>query len=162
MYDWIVFLHIAGTFGFLLAHGASMSVSYALLREKNLERIRALLELSGNSFRLMYLSLYALLISGIIAGFMGRWWGRGWIWASLALLVAIIVAMAILGGRIYGGARKAGGLPYFERGKVQPPQETVNLDEMHALLAQGKPHLLALIGYGGILVIAWLMMFKPF
>ena len=79
MYPWIVFLHVAGGFGFMLAHGASASVAFALRRERNLERLRALLDLSSGSFNVMYLSLLVLLAAGIVAGFMQKWWGQGWI-----------------------------------------------------------------------------------
>ncbi len=162
MYIWMLFLHIAGTFGFLLAHGASASVSYALRGERSPERIRALLELSAASYRVMYPALLLLLVSGIIAGFQGRWWRYGWIWASLVLLIAIVWAMSVLGSRYYGQARKAAGLPYFEKGKTLPAVEALSPAEVEAILAKTNPHLLTLIGFGGILLIAWLMMFKPF
>lgn len=162
MYPWLVYLHLLGLFGFLLAHGASSSASFSLRHERNLERIRALLELSGSSFSVMYGSLLVLLVSGITAGVIGRWWGQAWIWVSLILLILIMGAMAGLGSRIYGGARKAAGLPYFEGTKQQPPIEPAGEAEIHALLARGSPVLLTVIGYGGLAVIAWLMMFKPF
>jgi len=162
MYPWLVFLHILGTFGFLLAHGASASASFALRRERNLERVRGILELSASSYGVMYLSLLVLLVSGITAGFMGRWWGHGWIWISLGLLVVILFAMFGMGSRIYGGARKAAGLPYVEKGKQNPPGEPASPEEIDALLSKGNPWLLTAIGYGGVAVIAWLMMFKPF
>jgi hypothetical protein len=162
MYAWMLYLHIAGTFGFLLAHGASASVSYALRRERSPERIRTLLELSAGTYRVMYPALLLLLISGIVAGFQGRWWRYGWIWTSLALLIAIVVAMSVLGSRFYGQARKAAGMPYYEKGKTQPPVEPLSQAEIEAILEQANPHLLTLIGFGGILLIAWLMMFKPF
>jgi MFS family permease len=110
----------------------------------------------------MYLSLLLLLASGIIAGFMGQWWDSGWIWASLLLLIAIIVAMAILGGAIYSRVRKAAGLPYSERGKPFPAEPPRSPEEVQTQLAMANPILLAVVGYGGILVILWLMMFKPF
>ena len=53
MYPWLVFVHLLGLFGFLLAHGASSSAAFALRRERNLERVRALLELSANSYGVM-------------------------------------------------------------------------------------------------------------
>jgi MFS family permease len=162
MYTWFVFLHVLGAFGFLLAHGASASAAFALRHERNLDRVRALLELSANSYGVMYLSLLVLLVSGIIAGFIGQWWGWGWIWASLALLVAILLAMGGLGSRIYGKARKAVGLPYFENWKTQPPREPASAEQIDGLLAKGNPVLLSVIGYGGFAVITWLMMFKPF
>jgi len=38
----------------------------------------------------------------------------------------------------------------------------LSASEIDALLAAGRPMLLAVIGFGGAAVIAWLMMFKPF
>jgi len=163
MYQWLTFLHILGVFGFLLAHGASASVAYALRQERNHERVRALLTLSATSYPLMYLSLLILLVTGIIVGLMGDWWGRGWIWTSLILLIAIIVAMSVLGSNKLSVLRKALGLPYFERGKTQPAIAPASAQEIDAILAkEGNPHLLTTIGFGGIAVVAWLMMFKPF
>lgn len=162
MYPWLVYLHVAALFAFLLAHGASASAAYALRRERSPERLRTLLDLSAASYRVMYPALLLLLLSGIIAGFIGRWWGTGWIWTSLVLLVAMIVLMSVFGSRFYGLARKAAGLPYFESGKTQPPVEPSSPAEVEAYLAKANPHLLTLIGFGGILLIAWLMMFKPF
>lgn len=164
MHPWIVFVHLLGVFGFLLAHGASASVAFALRRERNLDRVRALLELSSNSYGVMYASLLVLLVGGIVGGFTypGGAWSWGWIWISLGLLIAILVAMTLLGSSIYGGARKATGLPFMEGMKQHPPIEPASAEELDALLAKGNPLLLTIVGYGGIAVIAWLMMFKPF
>ena len=162
MYQWLVFLHVLGVFGFLLAHGASVGAAFALRNERNLERARALLLQSASTYPIMYLSLLTLVVSGIITGVMGNWWGRGWIWASLILLVAIFVAMTLFGSRVYGGVRKAIGLPYYDSGKIHPPVEPLAAQEIDALLAKGNPMLLTVVGYGGIAVVAWLMMFKPF
>ena len=162
MYPLLMFLHVVGVFGFLMAHGVSASVSFALRGERNLEWVRALLMLSAQSYPVMYGSLLLLLIAGVILGFMGSWWGRAWIWVSLVLLIAIIVLMSRFGSRIYGGARKMTGLPYMERGKSQPPIEPASAEEINALLDKGNPMLLTVIGFGGIVIIAWLMMAKPF
>jgi len=110
----------------------------------------------------MYASLGLLLLTGIIAAFMGNWWGRGWIWLSLGLLVAIMVAMTALGSRYYTQVRKAVGVEYMEGMKMQPPLDPASPEVIDALLARGRPMLIAVIGFGGIAVIAWLMMFKPF
>ena len=97
MYPWIVFLHVAGGFGFMLAHGASASVAFALRRERNLERLRALLDLSSGSFNVMYLSLLVLLAAGDTAGFMQKWWGQGWkfSWMIGRFLVGLSLKMLI-------------------------------------------------------------------
>jgi hypothetical protein len=50
----------------------------------------------------------------------------------------------------------------MEGGKTRPPIEPTSAEEINALLDQGNPMLLTIIGYGGIVIIAWLMMFKPF
>jgi hypothetical protein len=162
MYSWLVFLHLAGALGFMMAHGASASVAFALRRERNPERVRSLLELSADSYGVMYLSLLVLIVSGIMAGFVGQWWGRGWIWAALGVLIAIGAAMSMLGSRLYSGARKAAGLPYFESGKRHPPLEPAGAAEIEARLAKGNPLLLTAIGLGGLVIILWLMVFKPF
>lgn len=161
-YPWLTFLHILGVFGFLLAHGASASVAFALRQERNHERVRALLTLSASSYPIMYLSLLVLLVTGIITGIMGDWWGRGWIWVALVLLIAILAAMYSLGTNKFGGLRKAVGLPYSDSAKTQLTFEPASAEEINALLAQGNPMLLSIIGFGGIAVVAWLMMFKPF
>jgi hypothetical protein len=164
MHPWLVFLHVLGVFGFLLAHGVSAGAAFALRRERNPERIRALLEMSANSYGVMYPSLYGLLLTGIITGFTypGGAWRYGWIWVALILLIALVVAMMILGAPIYDEARKVAGLPYRIKGKPQPPVEPASAEEIDAQLAKGDPMLLTVIGFGGIAVIAWLMMFKPF
>ena len=162
MYVWLVLLHVIGVFGFLMAHGVSAGVSFALRSERDLERVRALLMLSAKSYPVMYGSLLLLLVVGVVLGFMGSWWGRAWIWISLILLIAIVVLMARFGSSVYGDARKLTGLPYMERGKIQPPIEPAGPEEINALLDRGNPLLLTVIGFGGIVVIAWLMMAKPF
>ncbi len=44
LYQVVVFLHILFVIGFLLAHGVSASVSYAIKKERDVNRIRALLD----------------------------------------------------------------------------------------------------------------------
>ena len=153
LYRIIVFLHVISTFGFLLSHGASVSMAFALKRERDSQKIRALLNLSSASYPLMISTLLASIVFGIIAGFQGHWWKFGWIWTSMALLVVIIALMYFWGSRIYGAARKAMELPSEPSGSNE---------ELFAILKKSNPVLLTLIGYGGYAIIAWLMMFKPF
>jgi hypothetical protein len=159
MYIWLVFLHVLGIFGFLIAHGASASVFFALKRERNMDRICLLLQLSSRAARIMGGSLLLLLVSGVIAGFIGRWWGRGWIWLSLILLIALFVSMSLFGTRILNEIRMGVGLP---SAYGQPPRpEWLSMEELDALRSHIHPVRLTLIGFGGLSVIAWLMMFKP-
>ena len=162
MYPILVSLHVAGVFGFLMAHGVSAGVAYRLRSERSPEKVRALLELSAASYPVMYGSLGLLFILGIVLGFMGSWWGRAWIWIALILLIAIVVLMTRFGSSLYGEARKLAGLPYMAGGKPQPPIEPASAEALNAALDKGNTALLTAIGLGGIVVIAWLMMFKPF
>ncbi len=164
MYSWIVYLHVLATFAFLLAHGVSSVVALRLRNQRDPALARAWLELnaSGGVMAALYGSLLTLLVSGIISGFLGDWWGSGWIWLSLLLLIGIIVAMFLLGSRNYSQVRKALGMAWFDGRKAQPPGAPAPADEIEALLAKAPAVSLAVIGFGGIAVILWLMMFKPF
>jgi hypothetical protein len=162
VYDWLLFLHVLGTFGFLLAHGASATVAFQLRRERNRERICALLDLSSSSYGVMYSSLGLLLVSGIITGFLGRWWRYIWIWAALGLLIAIVLLMYALASDYYNKVRKAAGMPYFEGRKERPGIEPATPAEIDALLTSRRPVELMAIGGGGLALILWLMIFKPF
>lgn len=160
MYVWLVFLHLLGIFGFLIAHGVSASIFFALKRERNVERICWLLQLSVSSARIMIISLLTLLISGIITGFLGHWWRFGWIWLSLGLFFGIYAGMSILGTRILNEVRIGVGLP---SAYGQPPKpERFSVEELNAQLDRIHPYRLSMIGFGGLAMIAWLMIFKPF
>lgn len=149
LYRIIVFLHVISVFGFLLSHGTSVSMAFALKRERDSQKIRALLSLSAASYPLMLSTLLASILFGIIAGFQGHWWKFGWIWTSIALLVVIFGLMYFLGSKVYGAAREAA-------------EQSASDEVLIPILEKSNPVLLTLIGYGGYAIIAWLMMVKPF
>ena len=93
MHRWWVLLHIAGAFGFLMAHGVSAYAVLRLRKERDPVRVSQLLEMSSSSIGLMWNAIGLLLIGGVVAGFTGHFWGQGWIWAAIVLLLAITVAM---------------------------------------------------------------------
>ena len=162
MYSWVVFLHMVSVFGFLTTHGASVMASLRLRKERNLERVRALLDLSSYTFNTMYSFFGLLMLSGIVAGFMKHWWGKGWIWAALGLLVAMTAAMYALASPYYSRLRKTAGLPYFQGMRGRPAEPSGSQEDLARLLASSRPLLIAGIGVVGLVVILWLMMFKPF
>ncbi|HZY44861.1 MAG TPA: DUF2269 family protein [Anaerolineae bacterium] len=163
MYELIKFLHVASVFLFLLSHGASANVSFQLKNERKPERIRALLDLSNWSFIGMGVGFLLLLITGIIDSFAGPWADHnGWIWVSIGLLLAITVSMSVLGSMFYTKVRAAVGVPPYKRSDQQALGETKSEEEIAKLLNTNQPIILSLIGFGGILIIAYLMMFKPF
>jgi hypothetical protein len=162
MYRWLVLLHVLSVFGFLMAHGISVGVAFALRRERNLDRIQALLNLSGNTIGVLHGVFLILLASGVASGFIGRWWGHGWIWLSLGLLLAIYIYMGVAAAVYYSQVRKAVGLGYMEGTKAKPPVEPADEVMLDTLLRQSRPITLAVVGFGGLAVITWLMEFKPF
>ena len=72
-----------GAFLFVMGHGASMWVSYQIRRERDVARIKVLLEMSRRSLGMVYGSLLTLLVAGIAAGSWVGHFGRGWIWAAI-------------------------------------------------------------------------------
>jgi hypothetical protein len=162
-YSWLKFVHVLAVLAFLAAHGASISVAFKLRGERERERIRALLDVSGAYLAAMYASLGVLVLAGVVAGVVGGWFTRGlWIWLATALLVGIMVAMYYLGTSHFSELRRAVGLPYSIGSRRQPPIDPVPDAELAVLLAKGRPWALAGVGFGGIAIIAFLMMFKPF
>lgn len=165
MYSWIVFVHVLGVFGFLLAHGAATAIAFKLRGEREVERVRALLDLSRGTRMAATVSLLVTLAAGIALGFMGGWWGQFWIWASLGALVLIGVAMTFLGSRSFDGIRQLvqpGMSPKGSKKGVLPSSDTPASEQLAAMLAATHPWLLTLTGGGGLALILWLMMFKPF
>src|SRR5712691_13332174 len=88
-YQWIVFLHIFGVFVFLIAHGVSSGVGFRLAKERNRERVAALLEFSGSSYRVMILGFWWILITGFVLGYVGDWWTMRWFWAAIITLIVL-------------------------------------------------------------------------
>lgn len=162
MVQWVIFLHVLGVFAFLASHGVSMNMAFALRREKDLERVRSLLQLSTTSYRVMYLSLLVIALTGILAGFLGNWWSHGWIWAVLIVLIVVLGAMVPMGSKVYGSVKNVVGLPSIQGGRSVPGGSTKSPEEIAAILKKANPMPLAVIGYGGLALVAWLMIFRPF
>ena len=164
MYQWLVFAHILGVFGFLLAHGTAAAVTFALRRQREVERVRVLLDLSRGVTMVANVSLLVLLAAGITAGFMGNWWGQGWIWASLGLFILIGVTMTLLGSRPLNRIRQLvhAGNPSRSETISHSSLDTSAEKQLAVLLAATHAWLLTVIGGGGLALILWLMMFKPF
>ncbi|MFC2028795.1 hypothetical protein ACFLTX_02590 [Chloroflexota bacterium] len=162
MYHWILFVHILAAFVFAFIHGASSKVIFRLRREREASRIAALLDVSSDYLGWMYASLLVMLGAGIWLGYMGDWWQTIWIWLSLGLLVVMVPTMYFMATIPFNRVRKALGLPYFEMNKSHPAGEPASPEEIAASAAALKPWLIAGIGYVSLLVMLFLMVFKPF
>ena len=161
-YPWIVFVHVGAAFLFVMFHGASMWASDQIRRERDPDRIKSLLDMSSRSLGGVYFALLLLLVAGIAAGIMHGHFGRLWIWASLGVLIAIIVLMYALASSYYAKVREAVGLRTMRTPKDAPDPTPLPAAELAALVDTRRPDYIGLVGLGGILILVWLMLFKPF
>jgi hypothetical protein len=165
VYRWIVLVHVASVFGFLLAHGVTVFVSFRLRDEREREHLRALLDLSAGSASWSNGSLSVVLLSGVIAGFAGGWWRHGWIWVSLGIFLAIAGLMTARGTAYFRELRSAVGFPYkvpWQAPKADPALEAADDATLDRLRHSARPFELLALGLGGLLLILWLMILKPF
>lgn len=154
MHRWWVFLHIAGAFGFLMAHGVSAYAVLRLRQEREPRRVTQLLEMSSSSIGFMWNSIGLLLVGGIAAGFTGGFWGQGWIWAAIVLLVAVTAAMYVV------------ATPWVKRlrtiaAAMAEGSRAVSQEQFEGILRSRRPFAIAAIGFVGLLAILFLMIFKP-
>ena len=161
LYPWVVFIHVASVVLTFFAHGASAATALKLRSEREPARIAALLDLSSSSLAAAGIGLLVVFVSGIAAGIMGGWWGQLWIWASLVLLIGVSVLMTPLGVNYLNDVRRAIGLPTRDQ-KADAAARPLDPPELELLLRSAKPVQTALIGIVGLVILLWLMMFKPF
>ena len=164
LYPWVVFVHVVGTVLFFIAHGTSMAVGFRLKRERDPARIRALLDLSSWSLGIApSIALIVGVLAGIAAGIMGDWYGRAWIWIALVVLVAVSVYMTPMVAARLNVIRTAAGTQSMNPFSKKPETPAVHDPiELERLIEAWNPVPAATIGLGGLVVILWLMLVKPF
>jgi MFS family permease len=118
--------------------------------------------MSSRSLSMVYASLVTLLVAGIVAGIMGGHFSRGWIWAAIVVLVLIIVLMYGLATPYYTRVRAAVGLRPRGYPNDAPDPMPLPPDELAALVNTRRADYIGLVGVIGLLILIWLMMFKPF
>lgn len=164
LYRILLFAHVASVVAFLLFHGATASVMFAMKRAPENEQIKGLLAVRKRIENWWGIPMMLLLITGVALAFMGRWWGHAWVWISIGLFVVILFAMSGF-GRLYldriahaiDPDQNSSPMKNEDRGGVKATQ-----DELATLLRRGRPAMLSVIGIVGLALILWLMMFKPF
>src|SRR4051794_12384788 len=132
-----------------------------LRRERDRGRIGALLEVSQASIGGAYVGLLLLLVGGIWAGIYANHFARGWIWAAIAVLVVVLVAMYAIATPYFGRLRTAVG-GSSNRGDRNAPVIPAPDAEGAALAARAPVAPPPVVGSGGPLVVLWGVVLKPF
>lgn len=159
---WLKFIHIAGAIAFVAGHGVSMFMAFRIRSEREPARMLAMLDLSADSLRLATIGLLVLLVAGIADGIVAGYFARLWIWIALIGLIAIGSAMTPLAIGHYNAIRQALGQRTRAMKPTDPDPVPRPIEEVVAIASTNRPIELTLIGGGGLLVILWLMTFKPF
>ena len=74
LYNWMFWLHVFFGFVFFFVHGISMATAVFLPREKNIDRIKMLLDLPSITIAPMGVSLLILFVTSIYMGNAAQWW----------------------------------------------------------------------------------------
>lgn len=154
-FQWWTFVHIVGVAGFLFAHGASGFVAFRLRTERDRARVETLMQLSGASIPLMYISLLVLIVGGVGAGILLKSFAQGWIWTAIGLLVAVSLVMWVVNTPYYSRVKDAV--------KLRPSGvPRVSDEELDELLNARAPMVSAGFGFLALAAIIYLMVMKPF
>ncbi len=159
---WLIFIHVLASITFFLAHGTSAAMAFQLRKETNIERIRAMLDLSGTTIMLLFGSFLLMGVTGLIMPFLIKIWSKGWVWLSIVLMVYVVLHMGLQNDRTYKTLRKLVGLPYMQGSKELPPEPPASDEEILAHIRKISVHQLVMVGYVIPAIVLWLMVFKPF
>ncbi|MDH5225022.1 MAG: hypothetical protein OEW46_09665 [Actinomycetota bacterium] len=155
MYRVWVFVHLVGVAGFLVTHGVSMWALFAVrATDGDRERILEWCETSKRTTTPMYVSLGILLLGGVAAGIDAALFADWWLLGSLILLVGLTAMMSVVASPYMKRLRE--GSTRWADGSF-----TMTDDELRATLDGPATMIIAASGSIGLLVILYLMVFKP-
>ena len=155
MGHWLLFLHIVGVLWFMAGHGVPLFVSHLLSRERRVERVAAYLEVSRLASLLTTGPASLLIVGSGLAMVVVRGWlrrGALWPWLSLALFLGVTLAALLLVGPHYRRLRRL--VRQACGGEVSP--------ELRRLLGRRAPIYVGYVALLALVVILYLMVFKPF
>jgi len=153
VYNFWLFVHLGGLLLFVAGHGTSAAAGIRLRRERDPARMAALLDASASARGSTYVGMALLGTGGLVDAFLGHWWSAGWVWTSILVFLGMagtLVALAI---------------PYYRRlrqGVARAAASGGGNEEMERLAHSHVPQAILSVGLGGLGVILWLMVFKPF
>jgi hypothetical protein len=159
LYPWIVIAHVFFVIVAFFAHGASAFAIFRVRAARDRTELRTLLDLSQTSLIAAGVTLLAAVLLGIWAAIMGGHFSRTWPWASIGVLVVVVLAMTPLAANPMRELRAAMGIGNDKSGAPLVPGSD---DQIAAAKAKMQPELTMAIGIIGIALLVWLMEGKPF
>jgi len=159
---WLIFLHTLSAFTFFLGHGTSVAMAFQIRKEKDIARIRAMLDLSESTIIVMGIAFLIMGLSGLVMPFILKIWNKGWIWVSVVLMVIVFLQMVFMNEKRYKILRKLVGLPYRQGNKILPAEPPASAAEVEAHIKKMNVNELVAVGYVIPMIVLWLMVFKPF
>ena len=159
---WLIFMHVLAALTFFLAHGASAAMAFKIRKETEFARIGAMLDLSWSTGILVVTSFVVMGLTGTILPFLIHIWNRGYIWASIGLMLFVVIYMGVFNETHYKQLRRLVGLPYMKGSKQLPAEPPSSQAEVAALLEKTSVTGLIIVGYLIPAFVLWLMIFKPF
>jgi len=159
---WLKFAHILGAFLFVGGHGVSMAMALRLRHEREPARMLAILDLSASAIGIATVGMLVLLVAGIADGVVGGYFGRLWIWLALVIFIGTGFAMTPLASGHFNAIRLALGQRTRQLKATDPDPVPLPIDQTIALAASPRPMQVAAFGGIALLVLLWLMTFKPF
>lgn len=161
-YTYLLLGHLLGVVIFVAGHGISMALLSLMRRERNLDRLRAMLDMSLGGLFATYGGLLLTIGFGIALGFAGGWWGTGWLWTSIAILVGIMALMMYMGVTYFSRIREAVGLQPYRFTAAVKLGPVASETELAALLMSPKAGLTMSLGTLALIALLVLMVLKPF
>jgi hypothetical protein len=145
-------------FVFLIQHAAEIFVTFRLREQKAPDGIdRVFTFLPSNNSRNLRITYSLIIVSGMTAGFMSAWWRQGWMWTALGVMIGIWIFMNRAGGKYLDA------IDAITAEALKNKDEPSAIEEFSsALRARRKPEIMTVTSVIGLLIILWLMMFKPF
>jgi len=158
LYPWVVYVHVAVIFIFLIQHAAEIISTFKLREQKEPEGVFATYSfMPANNTRNLRITYLLIIVTGAVAGFMSTWWKQGWMWTALGVMILIWIAMYRFGGN------------YLTAVDTVTEQALKNKDDESAiekfrrdLKSRREPEIMTITSVIGMLIILCLMMFKPF
>jgi hypothetical protein len=151
MYAWLVFIHLVGVVLFALGHGASAFAAFRIRGARDSQMLAEHLTMSQLALGPMYVGLLLIGIGGLGAAWSAGFLLAPWVVASYVVLVVVLGTMYAVAAPYYGGLRKL----------VAEGAGPVDWQDVAARLRTRRPEVLLAVGAIGLLVLVWLMTFRP-